>query len=148
MVSLKKKIVVNYQYFYFNIPNPRLKTIKQKPQTVCILNRLCRFETQMCAQFMVSREAHHVFYSRDDLCKDQLGFQVVKLPSGGDSGEQVSTAAVLHHQVHFPAALDHLVKAHYVGVAQLLHAADFRGSHGLVLLLQTQLVHDFNSYSL
>lgn len=102
----------------------------------------------MCAQFMVSREAHHVFYSRDDLCKDQLGFQVAKLPSGGDSGEQVSTAAILHHQVHFPAGLDHLVKAHYVGVAQLLHAADFRGSHGLVLLLQAQLVHDFNSYSL
>lgn len=69
-------------------------------------------------------EAHHVLNSRDDLCKDQLGLQVVKLPPCGDSREQVSTAAVLHDQIQLPARLHHLIKAHYVGVAQLLHAAD------------------------
>lgn len=68
--------------------------------------------------------AHHVFYSRDDLCKHQLGFQVVQFPPGGDSGEQVPTAAVLHHQIQLPAGLHHLVQTHYVGMAQLLHAAD------------------------
>lgn len=44
-------------------------------------------------------EAHHVFNSRDDLCKNQLCFKVIKPPSGGNSGEQVSTAAILHHQM-------------------------------------------------
>lgn len=73
---------------------------------------------------MVTDSAHHVFNSRDDLCKDQLGFQVVQFPPGGDSGEKVSTAAVLHHQIQLPAGLNHLVKSHYVGVAKLLHAAD------------------------
>lgn len=93
-------------------------------------------------------EAHHVLNSRDDLCEDQLGFQVVKLPPRGDSREQVSTAAVLHDQIQLPARLHHLIKAHYVGVAQLLHAADLWGSQRLFLLIQMQLVHDFNSYSL
>lgn len=69
-------------------------------------------------------EAHHVFNSREDLCKDQLGFQVVELPPGGDSGEQVPTTAILHHQIQLPTGLQHLVKSHYVGVAQFLHAAD------------------------
>ena len=67
---------------------------------------------------------HHVFHSRDDLCEHHLALQVVELPSGGDSGEEVSTAAVLHHQVQLPAGLHHLVQTHDVGVAQLLHAAD------------------------
>lgn len=73
---------------------------------------------------MMTDSAHHVFNSRDDLRKDQLGFQVVQLPPGGDSGEEVSTAAILHHQIQLPAGLEHLVKSHYVGVAKLLHAAD------------------------
>lgn len=92
--------------------------------------------------------AHHVFNSRDDLCKDQLGFQVIKLPPGGDSGEQVSTTAILHHKIQLPAGLQYLVEAHYVGVAQLLHAADLWRSQQLAHLIQTQLVHDFDSYSL
>lgn len=65
-----------------------------------------------------------MLHSRDDLRKHELGFQVVQLPPGGDSGEQVSTAAVLHHQIEFPAGLYHLIETHNVGVTQLLHAAD------------------------
>lgn len=62
-------------------------------------------------QMMIQTDAaaHHVFNSRDDLCKNQLGLQLVELPPGGDSGVQVSTAAVLHHQIHLPARLHHLV---------------------------------------
>ncbi len=89
-----------------------------------------------------------MLHSRNDLCKDQLSFQVVKLPPGGDSGEQVSSAAILHHQIQLPAGLDHLVKSHYVGVAQLLHAADLGGRHRLAPLVHSQLVNDFDSHSL
>lgn len=75
-------------------------------------------------KMMIESDTHHMFNSRDDLCKDQLGLQVVQLPPGGDSGEQVSTAAILHYQIQLPACLEHLVKTHDVGVTQLLHAAD------------------------
>lgn len=92
-------------------------------------------------------EAHHVFDGRDDLRKDQFGLQVVEFPSGGYPGEQVSAAAVLHDQVQLPAGVDHLVEAHYVGMAQLLHAADLGGGQRLAFLIQTRLVHDFNGDS-
>lgn len=89
-----------------------------------------------------------MFNSRDDLCKDQLGFQVVELPSSGDAREQVSTVAVLHHQIQPSAGLDRLIKAHYVGVTQLLHAVDLRGGKRRGLPILTQLVHDFDGDSL
>lgn len=92
--------------------------------------------------------AYHVFYSRYDLCKDQLGFQVTKLPPGGDSREQVSTTTILHHQIKLSAGFDHLVQTHDVGVAQLFHTADLRDSQRLAPLIQTQLVYDFDSDSL
>ncbi len=84
-----------------------------------------RHRRMMMMMMMIEMDAkaHHVLNSRDDLCKDQLRFQVIQLPPGGDSGEQVSTAAILHHQVQLPAGLEHLVQSHYVGVTQLLHAA-------------------------
>lgn len=91
---------------------------------------------------------HHVFHCRNDLSKDQLGFQVAQLPPGGDSGEEVASAAVLHHQVDLPAGLQHLVQPHDVGVAQLLHALDLGGGQQLALLVQTLLVHHFDSHSL
>lgn len=93
-------------------------------------------------------KAHHVFHSGDDLCKHQLCFQVVQLPPAGDSGEQVPAAAILHHQIQPSGGLYHLVKAHNVGVAQLLHAADLTGGQRLALLVLTQLVNNFNSNSL
>lgn len=92
-------------------------------------------------------KTHHVFDGRDDLSKHQLGLQVIQLPPGGDPGEQVSAAAILHHQVQLLAALQHLVKPHYVRVAQLLHAADL-GHHRLAPFIQTLLVYDFDGYPL
>lgn len=92
--------------------------------------------------------SHHVFNSGDDLSKDQLGLQVVQLPSSSDSREQVSTASILHNQIQPSAGLDHLVKAHYIGVAQLLHAADLGGGKRRILPIPTQLFHDFDSNSL
>lgn len=65
-----------------------------------------------------------MFNSSYDLCKDQFGFQVIESPPGGDTGEEVSPAAVLHNHIESPASLKNLIQAHYVGVAQLLHAAD------------------------
>lgn len=93
-------------------------------------------------------KTHHVFDGRDNLSKHQLGLQIVQLPPGGDPGEQVSAAAILHHQVELLAALQHLVKPHYVRVAQLLHAADLARHHRLALFIQTLLVDDFDGYSL
>lgn len=91
---------------------------------------------------------HHVFYSRDNLCKDQFAFQFIQLPPGGDPGKQVSSTAILHHQIKLPARLKHLIKTHYIGVAELLHAADLRERKLLALLIQALLVHHFNSHSL
>lgn len=99
-------------------------------------------------QILINTAAHHVSNSRDDLCKNQLGFQVIKFPPCGDSGEEVSAAAVLHHQIQPPAGLDHLIEAHHVGVAELFHAGDLCRGKLLALLIQAQLVHDFDSYSL
>lgn len=91
---------------------------------------------------------HHVFDGGDDLSKHQLGLQLVQLPPGGDPGEQVSAAAILHHQVQLLAALQHLVKTHYVRVAQLLHTADLGRRHALAPFIQTLLVYDFDGYPL
>ncbi len=70
---------------------------------------------------------YHVPDCRQDLRKHKLALQVRQAPPAADTGEQLSSTGILHHQVEPLDRLHHLIQAHYVGVSQLLHTRDFRG---------------------
>lgn len=140
----------SFPFFHFLSPSYWLLSninMNDELKNVCIWVT-DRARVYMWRSINSDKQAHHVLKSRHDLCKDQLAVQIVKFPPGGDSWEQISTAAILHHQIHLPSGLDHLIQTHHIRVAQLLHAADLWRSRRLALLIQTHLVNNFDSYSL
>lgn len=85
---------------------------------------------------------------RKDLGKDKLALQVQQSPPGADSGEELSPAGILHHQVESLQHLHHFIQADYVGMSELHHASNFGVETISRSLIEMRLVQDFHSYSL
>ena len=90
----------------------------------------------------------HVVHSRQDLTKYDLGVALIGLALVGDSRVELAVRRELHAHEQPLLRVNHFVEANYIRMTYPLHARDLAEQQPLRLLVQLDLVQDFNGHFL